>query len=126
MCESEGLTVILVVSEQLNLRFLLQHQGKFIHSARTATEALRVLRDHLPQVKGIILDEHMPSSRLVETYCRTYAPALRVVSWRIAQRNSPFTIAYEQSMSGVAVAMHAPPEQELRYVYTPQPNRLQA
>jgi hypothetical protein len=82
--------MILVVTEKLDLTFLLQHQGECLRATRTAHEALQVLRTALPSISGIILDDRVENSRLVASYVRANAPTLRLVSWRIAERNSPF------------------------------------
>lgn len=82
--------MILVVAEHLELKFVLLHQGRFMQSARTATDALRVLRGNLPNIQGVVLDYGVPNARLVSGYLRNNAPGLRVVSMQIAQRNSPF------------------------------------
>lgn len=83
--------MILVVAEQLNLRFLLMHQGKFIQSARTATEALRILRDVPGNLQGVVLDDKVINSRLVSGYVRSHIPNLTLVSMQLAMRHSPFS-----------------------------------
>lgn len=83
--------MILVVAEQLNLRFLLMHQGKSIRSARTATEALRILRNSPPNLQGVVLDEKVTNSRLVSGYIRAHIPNLTLVSMQLATRQSPFS-----------------------------------
>jgi hypothetical protein len=88
--------MILVVTEQMNLRFVLQHQGKFLQSARTGTEALRILRDNLNNIQGVVLDDRISNSRLVSSYVRTNAPGVKLVSWQLAQQHSPFRIEGEQ------------------------------
>ncbi len=88
--------MILVVTEQLDLRFVLQHQGRFIRSARTASDALRILRSTPGSIQGIVLDERVANSRLVAGYARTHAPGIRLVSWRLAQRHSPFRNVREE------------------------------
>lgn len=84
--------MILVVAEQLSLRFLLQHQGRTIQSARTATEALRLLRNGFPHIQGIVLDERMENSKLVSGYVHSHAPGLQLISYQAAQRHSPFSL----------------------------------
>lgn len=88
--------MILVVAEQLNLGFLLQHQGQCVRSTRTVHEALEVLRATLDSIQGVIVDDRIENSRLVSAYLRANAPALQVVPWRIAERNSPFKVVKEQ------------------------------
>lgn len=83
--------MILVVAEQLNLRFLLLHQGKFIQSARTATEALRILRNGPGNLQGVVLDEKVTNSKLISGYIRTHIPNMTLVSMQLAMRNSPFS-----------------------------------
>jgi hypothetical protein len=82
--------MILVVSEQLNLGFLLQHQGQCLRSTRTVHEALQVLRTTLASIQGVILDERIENSRLVSAFVKAHAPDMKVIPWRIAERNSPF------------------------------------
>lgn len=82
--------MILVVAEELNLGFLLQHQGQCVRSTRTVHEALEVLRATLESIHGVIVDDRITNSRLVSAYLKANAPALQVVPWRIAERNSPF------------------------------------
>lgn len=82
--------MILVVAEQLNLGFLLQHQGQCVRSTRTAHEALQILRATLTSIQGVIIDDRIENSRLVSAFVRANAPALQVVPWRIAERHSPF------------------------------------
>lgn len=82
--------MILVVAEQLNLGFLLQHQGHTLRSTRTVTEALQVLRTTLSAIQGVILDDRLSNSRLVTAFLKANAPELEVISWRVAERNSPF------------------------------------
>lgn len=89
--------MILVVTEKLDLRFLLQHQGRFIQSARTATEALRYLRTNPPNLQGVVLDERVLNSKLVAGYCKANAPHITLVSWQLAQRNSPFRSVKEEA-----------------------------
>lgn len=88
--------MILVVTEQLNLNFLLQHQGKFIRSARSATDALRILRSDMTSIQGVVLDERISASRLVSGYVRTHVPGIQLVSWHVAQRHSPFRTVGEE------------------------------
>jgi hypothetical protein len=83
--------MILVVTDQLTLRFILQHQGKFIQNARTATEALRVLQQTTGNLEGIVLDDRLPNSRLVTGYVRTNLPGVVLVPWLTALRHSPFS-----------------------------------
>lgn len=82
--------MILVVVEQMNLPFLLQHQGRFLQNARNVTDALRILRGDMSNLQGVILDERMQGSRLVAGFVRAHAPGVPLVSWNLAQRNSPF------------------------------------
>lgn len=82
--------MILVVAEQLNLSFLLQHQGKLVLSAQSAREAVRHLQTSGPAIEGVIMDDRLPSSRMVTGYIRNKLPELQVVPWQVAQRNSPF------------------------------------
>jgi hypothetical protein len=82
--------MILVVVEQMNLSFLLQHQGRFLRRAGSATEALRILRESVGGLQGVILDERMQGSRLVAGYVRTHVPGVPLVPWNLAQRHSPF------------------------------------
>lgn len=82
--------MILVVAEQLNLGFLLQHQGQCVRSTRTAHEALQVLRSTLTSIQGVIIDDRLENSRLVSAFVKANAPDLQIVPWRIAERNSPF------------------------------------
>ncbi|MDF2628988.1 MAG: hypothetical protein K0R39_2819 [Symbiobacteriaceae bacterium] len=106
--------MILVVAEQLNLRFLLLHQGKFIQSARTATEALRILRNGPGNLQGVVLDEKVTNSRLVSGYVRTHIPNLTLVSMQLAMRHSPFSdVAPAQGM--VAAGSQSP--EVARYVW---------
>lgn len=95
--------MILVVTEKLDLRFLLQHQGRFIQSVRTATEALRYLRTNPTNLQGIVLDERVLNSKLVAGYCKTHAPTIKLVSWQLAQRNSPFRTVKEEAPAEVPV-----------------------
>jgi hypothetical protein len=90
------MALILVVSEKLSLSFLLQHQGRFLITVRTATEALRTLRDHAGSIQGVILDDRIPSSRLVISYVRTHSPHVKLCSWAMAERNSPFRQVKEE------------------------------
>lgn len=95
--------MILVVAEQLNLRFLLMHQGKFMQSARTATEALRILRTGPTNLQGVVLDETITNSRLVSGYVRNHAPNLTLVTMRMAERRSPFSdVPPEAGMAAAA------------------------
>lgn len=105
--------MILVVAEQLNLRFLLMHQGKFIRSARTATEALRILRDGPANLQGIVLDEKVVNGRLILGYVRTHIPNMTLVSMQLAMRHSPFSDVVPDS---TLVAAGKLPE-ENRYVW---------
>lgn len=82
--------MILVVAEQLNLGFLLQHQGQCVRSTRTTHDALEVLRATLSSIKGVIIDDRVENSRLVAAFVKANAPELQIVPWRIAERNSPF------------------------------------
>ncbi|HLO04352.1 MAG TPA: hypothetical protein VK191_14665 [Symbiobacteriaceae bacterium] len=82
--------MILVVAEQLNLSFILQHQGQCVRSTRTVHEALQILRATLTSIQGVIIDERIENSRLITAFMKANAPALQVVPWRIAERNSPF------------------------------------
>ncbi|MDB4897617.1 MAG: hypothetical protein JWN15_3879 [Firmicutes bacterium] len=82
--------MILVVVEQMNLSFLLQHQGRFLQNARSATEALRLLRGSVSNLQGVILDDRIQGSRLVAGFVRTHAPGVPLVPWNLAQRHSPF------------------------------------
>lgn len=81
--------MILVVAEKLSLSFLLQHQGRFLRSARTADEAIHALEVH-NNIEGVVLDHAVPDSTLVSGYLRERRPDMQVVSWQVAQRNSPF------------------------------------
>ncbi|HLN60555.1 MAG TPA: hypothetical protein VK464_03315 [Symbiobacteriaceae bacterium] len=83
--------MILVVTNELDLRFLLMHQGKTLQSVRTATDALRVLRNGTSQLEGVILDHRVTNSKLVAGYVRTHVPGLTLVSWQLAMRSSPFS-----------------------------------
>lgn len=106
--------MILVVAEQLNLRFLLLHQGKFIQSARTATEALRILRDGPENLQGVVLDDQVTNSRLVSGYIRTHIPNMTLISMQLAMRHSPFSdVAPAQGL--VAAGSKAP--EVARYVW---------
>ena len=82
--------MILVVVEQLNLSFLLQHQGRFLRSAKTAREAIQALQTQVGAIEGVILDDAIPNSNLVTGYVRNKAPQIPLVSWQVAQHNSPF------------------------------------
>ncbi|HWI60683.1 MAG TPA: hypothetical protein VNT75_02460, partial [Symbiobacteriaceae bacterium] len=104
--------MILVVAEQLTLRFLLMHQGKFIQSARTATEALRILRAGPPNLQGVVLDEKVTNSRLVSGYIRAHIPNLRLVSMQLAVRHSPFSDVPAAVGQAAAASM-----EESRYVW---------
>ena len=106
--------MILVVVEQLDLRFVLMHQGKFIRSARTATEALRVLRSSPGNLQGVVLDERIPNGRLVSGYIRTHIPGLTLVSWQLALRASPFSDVPRED--GIVVPTPRQYE-EVRYVW---------
>lgn len=81
--------MILVVAEKLSLAFLLQHQGRFLRSARTADEAIHALEVH-KNIEGVVLDPAVPDSTLISGYLRERRPEMQVVSWQVAQRNSPF------------------------------------
>lgn len=105
--------MILVVTDQMNLSFLLQHQGVFLHCTPSATEALRVLRDSLTNISGVVLDDRLHNSKLVSGYVRTHAPGVKLVSWQMAQRNSPFRIMEEESVLWSADAERS------RFVYQP-------
>ncbi|HYF92623.1 MAG TPA: hypothetical protein VD969_10250 [Symbiobacteriaceae bacterium] len=95
--------MILVVAEQLTLRFVLMHQGKFLRSARTATEALRILRDGNLHLQGVVLDDKIVNSRLVSGYVRTHIPHLTLISMQLALRHSPFSdVAPEAEMAAAA------------------------
>jgi hypothetical protein len=83
--------MILVVTGELNLRFLLMHQGKTLQSARTATDALRILRAASNNLEGVILDHRVSNSKLVAGYVRTHIPGVTLVSWQLASRSSPFS-----------------------------------
>jgi len=83
------IALLLVVSENLSLAFLLQHQGQTLRSARTATDALQIL-ETIRAIDGVILDERIEDCKSVSVYIQKERPELRVVSWQIAERNSPF------------------------------------
>jgi hypothetical protein len=106
--------MILVVAEQLNLRFLLLHQGKFIQSARTATEALRILRTGPENLQGVVLDEQVANSKLISGYIRTHIPNMKLVSMQLAMRNSPFSDV--PRTHGLAAA-NGKPQDTARYVW---------
>ena len=95
--------MILVVTDKLDLRFLLQHQGRFIQSVRTATDALRYLRTSPANLQGIVLDERVINSRLVASYCKANTPDIKLVSWQLAQRNSPFRSVKEEAPAAAPV-----------------------
>jgi len=82
--------MILVVTEELNLAFLLQHQGRFVSAVRTASEAIQQLKEHGDNIKGVILDDRVRNSRVVSGYITNKRPDLKVTAWNVAQRNSPF------------------------------------
>jgi len=83
------ISLLLVVSENLSLAFLLQHQGQTLRSARTAHDAMKIL-ETIAAIEGVILDERIENCKSVSTYIQKERPGLRVVSWQIAERNSPF------------------------------------
>ncbi len=105
--------MILVVAEQLNLKFMLQHQGKFVLSAKSAREAVRLLQTSSDAIEGVVLDDALPSIRMVTGYIRNKMPELQVVPWQVAQRNSPFRRVLKEAPAGTQAA--AP--QEDRYVW---------
>jgi|GEM_PF-3409647 len=105
--------MILVVTEQLTLRFLLQHQGRFIQSVRSATDALRVLRTEPANLQGVVLDERLPNSRLVSSFVRTHVPGVMLVSWQVAQRRSPFSAVEPEE----EVILIRPTDDHSRYVW---------
>ncbi|HYG58717.1 MAG TPA: hypothetical protein VD902_11725 [Symbiobacteriaceae bacterium] len=106
--------MILVVVEQLDLRFLLMHQGKFLRSAKTATEALRFLRSNPTNLQGVVLDERIPNGRLVSGYIRTHIPNITLVSWQMALRASPFSDVPREG--GIMIPVRRPDE-DTRYVW---------
>jgi hypothetical protein len=83
--------MILVVAEQLTLRLILMHQGKFLQTVKTAPEALRILRNPPGNLQGVILDDHVANAKLVASYVRSHVPGIILVSLQVAQRNSPFS-----------------------------------
>jgi hypothetical protein len=108
--------MILVVTDELTLRFILQHQGKFIQNARTATDALRILRQATGNLEGVILDDRLPNSRLVSVYVRMNAPGVMLVPWRVAVRHSPFSMLPREDALAVGNTHSAEP---VRYVWGP-------
>lgn len=115
--------MILVVSNQVSLRFVLQHPGKTIHMAHTATDALRILRTTNDKVEGIVLDERVTNSRLVAGYVRTHVPNLPTVSFQVALRNSPFSTVPESREAAarlLARARASVAEGANRFIYDPR------
>lgn len=105
--------MILVVAEALNLSFLLQHQGKVVLSARSAREAVRLLQTSRKTIEGVIIDDRLPSSRLVTGFIHNRMPELQVVPWQVAQRNSPF----KRALEGTSPSAQSAAAQEDRYVW---------
>lgn len=106
--------MILVVAEKLNLNFVLQHQGKCVLSAKSAREAVRLLQSSKEAIEGVIIDDALPSHRMVTGFIRNQMPDLQVVPWQVAQRNSPFKRA---STEAPAAAGQPTAPQEGRYVW---------
>jgi hypothetical protein len=105
--------MILVVAEQLTLRLILMHQGKFLQTAQTAPEALRILRNTPGNLQGVILDDRIANAKLVAGYVRTHVPGIILVSMQVALRNSPFSDV-PKAVGEVAVGQMPG---EMRYVW---------
>lgn len=112
--------MLLVVVEQLNLAFLLQHQGRFLRSCKTAREAIQALQTQGESIEGVIVDDAVANSKVVTGYIRNKMPDLPVVSWQIAQRNSPFkNVAVSVPESALTAPKPSPKEDpEDRFVWT--------